>query len=105
MLLFKKRFYEDIAAGRKTATLRYWRRPMVRPDSVHLVPKLGRVHIQDVIEKSLTELTEADARDDGFESLAEMASALEQMYDPDQREAKTLYQVRFRFIGDADPPE
>jgi hypothetical protein len=105
MLLFKKRFYEDIAAGRKTATLRYWRRPMVRPNSVHLVPKLGRVRIQEVREASLTQLTDSDARDDGFESLAELASALEQMYDPEQMHAKTLYQVRFQFIGDADPPE
>lgn len=98
MLLMKKRFFEAIRTGRKTTTLRYWTRRMVRPGSEHTVRGLGRVHIDAVEPVNLSELTDADARADGLAALSELRDALEQMYTPAQRSQRTLYRVRFSLL-------
>lgn len=95
MLLMKKRFFEAIRAGRKTATLRYWQRMQVRRGSVHVVPGLGRVKITDVRAVELHALDDADAAEDGFETAADLRDALQELYPPDRRDGRTLYKVRF----------
>lgn len=98
MLLFKKCFFEAIRNGRKTTTLRYWSSRRVRPGSVHTVPRLGRLAIESVEPVELADLSDADARTDGFDSAGELRDALAEMYTPEQRAGRTLYCVRFRFI-------
>lgn len=97
MLLMKKAYFEAIRAGRKTTTLRYWKHRRVRPGSEHTVPGLGRVRIESVREVSLEQLTEADARSDGFESLADLRKALAECYDQTERSRRALYLVSFTY--------
>jgi len=98
----KKEYYDAIRAVTKTATLRFWKRPMVQVGEVHTVRGLGRVRIEAVRRVELTELTEADAQADGFDSLPALRDALEQYYPPERRKDRSLYQVRFTYL-DARP--
>lgn len=104
MLLFKKVFHEAIVRGEKTTTLRYWTRRQVRPGSVHIVPHLGRLRILDVGPANLDALDAADAKADGFTSVAALRHALDEMYPPAERAERTLYRVEFEFIGGLDAP-
>ena len=101
MLFMKKQYFDAIRSGRKTTTLRYWRGRLVRPDSIHSVRGLGRVHVQDVREVRLEQLTDADAQADGFDTLAELKRTLDEYYPPEKRQGRTLYQVRFSFVQEA----
>lgn len=102
MLFMRKAYFDAIRRGEKTATLRYWRWPRVRPDTVHTIRGLGRVHVDDVTIVRPAELTEAHARAEGFESLAALGEALETIYPPAKRQGRDLYLVRFTFM-DAPP--
>ena len=99
MLLMKKRFFEAIRSGEKTTTLRYWRRCMVRPGTLSTVPGLGKVLIEAAEAVDPDQLTDADARSDGFADLAELRSALHELYPAEQREGRKLYLVRFRLAN------
>jgi hypothetical protein len=105
MLLFKKTFYDAIAGGTKTTTLRYWRHRRVKPGSVHSVRGLGRIRVESVEQVSPADLTKEHARADGFATLADLLAALEQMYGGDpQAEGRRLYLVRFEYVGQTDKP-
>lgn len=98
MLLMKKIFFDAIRKGTKTTTLRYWQRPQVRAQSNSFVPGLGYVRIEAVRAVSLAELTQHDAQADGFATLADLRTALEQLYSSSQRSDRTLYQVHFTYL-------
>ena len=102
MLLMKRAYFEAIRAGRKTTTLRYWRWAHLRAGSVHSVPGLGAVRIDDVCRVNLASLRSADAKADGFASLAELKVALKQHYPPKERSGRQLYRIRFTFLPDSD---
>jgi hypothetical protein len=95
----KKRFFAAIRAGVKTTTLRFWRRPRVRSGSVHLVPGLGRVRVTSAAAVRSEDLTERDARADGFADLAALRAALDLLYPRRQREGRCLYLVRFELLS------
>lgn len=99
MLLMKKRYFDAIRAGRKTTTLRFWSRRQVRPDSAHTIPGLGRVHISRVDVVRPNDLTDADAADDGFESVESLQGALAEVYPPALREGRQLYQIHFYLLA------
>jgi len=101
MLLMKRVYFEAIRAGRKTTTFRYWRRAHLGPGSVHTVPGLGAVRIDDVRRAGLGSLTLADAKADGFEALADFKDALKALYPPARRAGRRLYRIRFTFLGDS----
>jgi len=108
-ILFKRCFFDAIRSGAKTATIRWWARPMVRAGTRVTVPFLagGRLLI-DAVEPldSLGELTESDAAADGFPSRRAMLATLLAIY-PElgvrrrsrKPAARTLFRVRFRFIA------
>jgi len=104
MLLMKKMFFDAIRTGRKTTTLRFWHYARVKPGSVHAVPGLGRVAIDDVRTVQLADLTAVDARADGFDSLRALRKALSDLYPVSQRQGRSLFRVTFRFL-DVNPPE
>ena len=104
MLFMKKVYFDAIRRGEKTATLRYWRWPRVRRDSVHSIRGLGKVRINDVTIVRQGELTDAHARADGFENLAALREALEAIYPPAGRQGRRLYMVRFAFLDESKRP-
>lgn len=91
----KKIYFDAIRSGEKCTTLRYWRSRRVRERSVHLVPGLGHVRIERVRKVSLGNLTDDDARADGFGGLDELKQALTSLYPPEARKGRELYQVHF----------
>ncbi len=95
----KKQFFDAIRRGAKTTTLRYWRRPMVRPGSVHKVRGLGYLHVERAEPVEFAHLSDADAHADGFASLAELRDALHVMYPPEKRKDRRLFLVQFRYKG------
>jgi len=103
MLLMKKIFFPAIRSGAKTTTLRYWRRPNVRHGSIHRVPGLGRIRIEEVACVQAAALTAADARSDGFADLPELLSALAGMYPRLQRQGRRLYRIRFSLLPPSLP--
>ena len=104
-LLFKHRFFPAIRSGAKTQTVRFWRRPMVRPGQLAAVPFLhGRLVIESIEPLAgLADLTDADASAEGLASLTELLADLLAMY-PALRStdasagARRLFRVRFRFV-------
>ena len=99
MLLMKKQFFDAIRTGRKTTTLRYWRQAIVAAGSVHNIRGLGRIRIDRVRTVTLSELTPADARADGFETLAALKRALKEMYPTrGSGDRRRLYQIHFTFL-------
>ena len=105
MLFVRKEYFEAIRGGTKTTTLRYWRRPVVRPGSTHSVRGLGRVRIESVEPMRLADLTEDHARADGFDDLAALHAALARHYPADKRDGRKLFLVRFELIRDDSPPK
>ena len=103
MLLMKKVFFDAIRSGTKTTTLRYWRRKMVRPGSVHSVRGLGQLRIDDLHAIDADDLTDTDAMADGLAGRDELTSLLHQLYTPDQRSQRTLYKVTFTYLGSPTP--
>lgn len=102
MLLMKKQFFDAIRTGRKTSTIRYWRRAMVAAGSVHNIRGLGRIRIDRIRPIRLHELTAADVRDDGFETLAALKHTLREMYPArSSGDRRRLYQIHFTFLPEA----
>jgi len=110
MLLLKRHLVELVRAGKKRQTIRLWARPIVRPGQISFSPGLGRLRITAVDElDSLEALTEADARADGFDSLADLLTELRSIYAPppaakrhrypkiSRKRDQRIYRVRFEW--------
>lgn len=82
-LLFSKKYLENLLSGKKLSTVRVGYKKY-RPGDIVLVLcggfVLGRVKIVRVECKRFIDLTEEDARRDGFNSLHELRRALMQHY-------------------------
>jgi len=104
MLLMKKQFYEAIRSGRKTTTLRFWRWAHMRPGSVHSVRGLGLLRVDSVEPIQPQDLTDDDARADGFADLRELTRALEDIYSADYRAKRKLFRVRFTYLSAPPTP-
>ncbi len=102
MLLRKRNYFEAIRHRTKTTTLRYWKSARLRSGSVPLVPGLGRLRIERIVAVTIGDLTDADARADGFVDLTELQRALEEVYPIEAREGRTLYQIHFTFLSSTD---
>jgi hypothetical protein len=101
MLLFKKKFLPAIRAGQKTQTIRLWKHRRMRPGQRSYIPGAGHVRLIAVDEVDLAELTDADARPDGFDSADQLRAEIARLY-PDQLAAGyRAYRIRFQLT----PPE
>jgi hypothetical protein len=80
MLLFKKKFLEAIAAGTKCQTVRIWPKRRMRAGQIEFIPGLGRVRVTAFEAVRPEDLTEDDARLDGFASRAALLEELRTLY-------------------------
>jgi len=102
LLLFKKKFFEPILAGEKTQTIRLWRRCRVRVGQRSYIPGLGYIMIDSVDLIRLDELTDADARLDGFPDAAALRAEIRVLYEEEfQREYQT-FRVRFTLLPEEE---
>ena len=98
----KKTFFDAIRCGEKTTTLRYWQRQHVNPGSVQFVRGLGKLRIDDVRKINFNQLTDNDARRDGFDNLLELDKTLDEIYTREQRDARELFLIQFTLIKNDD---
>jgi hypothetical protein len=94
-LFFKKIFLEAIRAGRKTTTLRRWAKCRIHPGDHVYSLALGWLKIGVVENIDFDSLGEADAKADGFESLAELKKAVEEIYPDHKSDGKRWYRLHF----------
>jgi hypothetical protein len=74
-MLFKQVFLEGIQAGTITLAFRRWQRPTVKAGGT-LLTAVGQLSIDDVRPVALAEITAADARRAGWESLEALRKEL-----------------------------
>jgi hypothetical protein len=94
-ILFKKEFHAAILAGRKTTTLRRWRSCKLKPGDRVRVPGVGELTLSAVESVRWEDLTEADAKADGFETLAELNKVIARIYPDMEGDGKAWFRIRF----------
>jgi len=107
MLFMKKKYFEAIRAGRKTMTIRYWRRRLVRPGQVCRVRGLGRLRIESIEPVKLAGLTDEHAAAEGFDSVAQLRRELLGLYPALAEEApagRQLFAIRFTYLPETPTP-
>ena len=100
MLLFKKKFLPAIRSGDKTQTIRLWKHRRMKAGQRSYIPGAGYIRVDAVDEVKLDELTEEDARRDGFDSVAALRAEIENLY-PDAASTHRPYRILFSLL----PPE
>ena len=95
-LHFKKVFWPLIRSGTKRTTIRRWSTPRVKPNSRSYCPGLGWLLIDSVEPISLKRLTRADARADGFPTLASLHKTLAELYPDQAGDGRRWFRVTFR---------
>ena len=95
MLLFKKKFLEQIKRGEKTQTIRLWEHRRMKPGQRSYVPGVGYIAITSVEPVELSQLTDADALLDGFPTAETLRTEIHTLYEADARENLTPYRIRF----------
>jgi hypothetical protein len=95
MLLLKRHLVDLVRTGKKRQTIRLWSRAMLHAGQISYTPGLGRMKITGVdILPTLAALTEADARADGFDSLAALLDEIRRIYG-DAPQGRTIFRIQF----------
>jgi hypothetical protein len=102
MLLFKKKFLELIRRGEKTQTVRLWKFRMMKAGQRSYIPGVGYIQITAVDEVALVDLTDEDARLDGFPTADSLRTEIEQLYPQQLAEGNRAFRVRFRLLPEAE---
>ena len=79
-MLFRQKFLDGIRKGTVTLAFRRWHRPSVRAGGTLLTP-VGQLAIASVSPVSLDQISEADARRAGYESLPVLLAELQKVDD------------------------
>ena len=95
MLLFKKKFLDDIRSGKKTQTIRLWKHRRMRAGQRSYIPGVGRIQVTAVDQVDIAALTDADAIPDGFPTAAALHSELRSIYGKQLSEGHQAYRVCF----------
>jgi hypothetical protein len=91
-MLIKKEHLEGIEAGTITRAFRRWKKPTVRTGG-RLRTSIGELAIEAVEPVTEVEISEADAREAGFGSRAELLEELGRYHEGD------LYRIRLHLAG------
>lgn len=105
MLLFKKKFLDAIRNGTKTQTIRLWKRCMFRAGQASYIPGVGYIRITAIDRVELADLTDEDARPDGFESIAALRSEINAIYPQPWPPGLAAYRIKFRRMSDTETVE
>lgn len=87
-MLFQQRFLNGIRDGTVTLAFRRWRRPTVKTGGTLRTP-VGELSISAVARIPLNQISEADARCAGYESLSSLRTELQKRVDG------TIYRIDF----------
>ncbi len=100
MLLFKKKFLPAIRSGQKTQTIRLWKHRRLRSGQRSYIPGAGYIDILHIDEVSIADLTDEDARPDGFETAAALRAELDALYQDELASGYRAYRVCFIISAD-----
>jgi hypothetical protein len=95
MLLFKKKFLEQISAGAKTQTIRLWPHRKMRVGQRSYIPGAGYIQIEAVDVVALDSLDDADARLDGFDDAKALRREIDRLYPEGLPEGWQAFRIRF----------
>lgn len=98
MLLFKKKFLEQIRRGEKTQTIRLWKFRRMRAGQRSYIPGAGYIEITAVDEVALPELTDEDALRDGFPSADALRREIEELYPQQLAAGHRAFRLIFRVM-------
>ncbi len=101
MLLFKKKFLPAIRSGEKTQTIRLWPFCRMKAGQRSYIPGAGYIRILAIDTVKLAELTDDDARPDGFASAESLRNELQTIYAAQLAKGEQAYRIRFQLM----PPE
>ena len=99
MLLFKKKFLDLIRQGEKTQTIRIWPHRKLRVGQRSYIPGVGYIAIEAVDPVELDQLSNDDARLDGFTTAGHLRSEIAQLYPEGLTNAQQVFRVRFRVFA------
>ena len=100
MLLFKRKFLDDIRSGTKTQTIRLWKHRMMRSEQRSYIPGVGPVKITTVEQVDVNTLTDADAIPDGFPTAAALQNELRTIYGEQLSNGHQAYRVVFHRVAE-----
>lgn len=98
MLLFKKKFLDAIRSGVKTQTIRLWRVCRFRAGGRGYIPTVGYIRITAVDPIALEDLTDDDARLDGFASADALRAEIHKLYADRLAAGERAFRLRFRVL-------
>ena len=102
MLLFKKKFLDPIRSGAKCQTIRVWPKRRLKPGQAEFVPGLGRIRVTAFDPVRPVDLSEEDARLDGFESRDALLAELRALYG-DRLDGLPCFRIRFVYPAPEGP--
>ncbi len=100
-LVFKEEYWESISLGRKVSTIRL-NSPVRVGDVVDIVAGrrfVGSAVVTGVEVKKVSQLTEEDARLDGFNSREELIAKLRKIYGRAVTDSTEVKIIRFKLLG------
>ena len=100
MLLFKKKFLPAIRGGQKTQTIRLWKYRRMRPGQRSYIPGAGYIRVTAVDEVALEELTDEDARLDGFQTAADLRAEIAALYPRQLAAGQRPYRIVFHLLDE-----
>jgi len=100
MLLFKKKFLPAIRDGEKTQTIRLWKHRKMRAGQRSYIPGAGYIRVDAVDEVRLEELTDADARPDGFPTADALRAELHELYGEKLADGYRAFRIVFHLSGE-----
>lgn len=98
MLLFKRKFLDDIRCGAKTQTIRLWKHRMMRSGQRSYIPGVGPIQVTAVEQVDIDALTDADAIPDGFPTAAALKKELRTIYGDRLKNGHQAYRVVFERV-------
>ena len=98
MLLFRKKFLEAIRCGKKTQTIRLWKYRRMRTGQRSYIPGIGYINIDLVEQVALNDLTDDDARLDGFPTADNLREELNDIYADKISQGYSAYRVQFSIL-------
>lgn len=99
MLLFKRKFLPAIRAGEKTQTIRLWPYCRMRAGQRSYIPGAGYIRVTAVERVELEQLTDADARPDGFATAEALRSEIGALYGPQLASGQSAYRIVFELLS------
>ena len=100
-LIFKKEYGPDILDGKKMSTVRLSTK-IKKGETVEIIAgkiKIGTAKVEDIETKKVEDLTDDDAKLDGFKNKEELIKALRRIYGKRISNETEVKLIKFKLVG------